>query len=245
MSKSSLRARRALTPVVSLVFLLVSGCKKDSATSPPAIAAAMAPAKESNAQIGTVGQPLGRPMSVLVTDQNGNPVPLNTQVTWTVVGKGGAVSLATDTAFSNTATSGTDSFGYAAVTWQLGTGTGTDSLTATAASGVSTVFTATAQPGAVAALNVQQGNAQTVPMDSTTQPIVVQALDQFGNPVPGVTIAWIDPNGGTLSTSTTVTDANGLASVQLTTAPGIPTYTIVAEVVAKPTIEATVTVFAQ
>jgi hypothetical protein len=147
--------------------------------------------------------------------------------------------------YGNTVTSSTDSFGYAAVTWQLGTGTGTDSLTATTASGVSTVFVATAQAGAVASLAVQQGNAQTVPMDSTTQPIVVQALDQYGNPVAGVTITWMDPNGGTLSTSSEVTDANGLASVQLTTAPGIPAYTIVAEVAAAPAIEATVTVFAQ
>jgi adhesin/invasin len=244
MFQSTQYARRMVGPFLSVAVLLVSACKKDAVTSPPAVAAALAPSGQSNAQVGAVGKTLAIPVQVLVTDASGNPIPSMT-VTWTLVSGGGQVSLTADTVFASSVTAITNSVGVASVQWQLGTTVGTDSLAATVSAGPSTTFIATAQAGAVASLVVQQGNGQTVTMDSTTAPIVVQALDQYGNPVAGVTIAWLDPNGGTLSTSTGVTDSNGLASVQLTTAPGIPAYTVVAEVAAQPAIEATATVTAQ
>jgi adhesin/invasin len=241
MSMSSPFSRTTLASVAALTALLFSACKKDSVTS-PAAPGAIAPSNSSNAQIGTVGQPLNRPVTVFVTDANGNPVPYLTPVTWTLASSSGSVSAPTDTVFVNTVTTTTDNYGYASVTWMLGTAVGTDSLTASIAGGFATTFSATAQAGAVASLAVQSGGGQTVPAGGTSAPFVIQALDQYGNPVANVSILWTDPSGGVLSSGNTVTDANGLASVELTTATGVANYTVVASVAGQATIAATFSV---
>jgi microcompartment protein CcmK/EutM len=47
-------------------------------------------------------------------------------------------------------------------------------------------------------------------------PFVVQALDAFDQPVPGVAIQWlVSDGGGSLVSATTATDAAGLAQNQL------------------------------
>jgi hypothetical protein len=244
MSKSQLFARRSLGSILSAAVLLVAACKSNNVTSPAVVAAGIAPYNAGIVPVGTVGLALAQPVAVLVTDGNGNPLPSAT-VTWTIFGGGGALSLTTDTSYAATQTAVTNSLGLAYITWQLGTVAGVDSLTASVGGGIAATLTATAQAGAVASLSVMQGAAQTVAMDSTTQPIVVEAMDQYGNPVAGVSIAWVDPNGGTLSAMTGITNASGQVSVQLTTAPGIPAYTVIAEVSAQPAIEVTVTVIAQ
>jgi PKD repeat protein len=48
------------------------------------------------------------------------------------------------------------------------------------------------------------------------QPLVVQVTDNFGNPIPAVTVDWSVTGGGSVSQSSTPTDDNGLASVQRT-----------------------------
>jgi uncharacterized protein (TIGR03437 family) len=60
------------------------------------------------------------------------------------------------------------------------------------------------------------GNGQMVGTQSLThQPLVVQANDANGNPVPGVAITWTQV-GGTLPDATPFTDANGQASTDFT-----------------------------
>ena len=92
-----------------------------------------------NGQNGVVGQPLPSPLVVLVTDDNGNPVP-DVQVTWAAQG-GGSVSSAVSQTGSN---------GQASVTRILGTELGPQGTTATASlDGSPITFTATAvEPGA-------------------------------------------------------------------------------------------------
>jgi adhesin/invasin len=196
-------------------------------------------ANAGNAQVGTVGQQLGRPLTVLVTDASGNPAPFQTNVTWILASGSGTISAATDTLYLNTVVTQTDGNGFTSVTWTLGTKSGSDSLTATTAGNLTTTFSATAQPGAVTQLVDQSGNTQTIPDGTTSQPFVVQAQDQYGNPVPNVSINFTDQTGGTLSSGSAVTDANGIASVQLTAAASPATYTIVAAVAGQTTIATT------
>ena len=71
------------------------------------------------------------------------------------------------------------------------------------------------------------------------EPLIVRVLDQAGNPVAGVTVAWTAQGGGSVDPDTVVTDSQGIAAVsrllgptagdQTTTAavslPGIPPAT--------------------
>ncbi len=52
-------------------------------------------------------------------------------------------------------------------------------------------------------------------------PLVVAVADAFGNPIPGITIEWSIPPGGdgSVSEASSVTDANGQASVTRTLGP--------------------------
>ncbi len=238
MYMSSPCARKTMYPVAALVALVFSACSKDT-TAPPAVPATIAQANVSNGQLGTVGLQLGRPVTVVITDASGNPVPFETHVTWALSSASGTVSAATDSAYVDSVTTLTDNYGTSSVTWILGTHAGTDSLTATAAGGIAITFTATAQPGAVAKLVDQSGNTQTIPDGTMSQPFVVQAQDQYGNPVPNVSINFTDQTGGTLTSGSAVTDANGMASVQLTAAASPATYTIVAAVAGQATIATT------
>jgi hypothetical protein len=237
MHTSSPCARKTAYSVAALVALVFSACSKSSATAPPP-AATITQANASSAQLGTVGQPLNRPLTVVITDASGNPVAFNTVVVWHVSAANGMVSAATDTAYADSVVTMTNNYGAASATWMLGTKSGTDSLTATVG-GISTTYTATAQAGAVSSLVVQSGNSQTIPDGTMSQPFVVQALDQYGNPVPGVSINFTDQSGGTLTSGSVLTDANGMASVQLTAAATPATYTIVAAVAAQPAIATT------
>ena len=58
------------------------------------------------------------------------------------------------------------------------------------------------------------GNGQTADAGTTLlEPLSVVVLNLAGDPVEGVEVTWFPMNGGTVSDATTVTDANGVASV--------------------------------
>jgi hypothetical protein len=80
------------------------------------------------------------------------------------------------------------------------------------------------------------------------EPLVVQVLDQAGNPVAGVSVTWVAQGGGSVSPETVPTDSDGLASAdrvlgptagdQSTTAavselPGIPPVTFTTRALAE------------
>ncbi len=47
-------------------------------------------------------------------------------------------------------------------------------------------------------------------------PLVVQVADAFGNPIPGVDVVWTVDGGGSVSSATTTTGADGQTSVTRT-----------------------------
>ena len=92
----------------------------------------------------------------------------------------------------------------------------------------SVTIAATAGPGAMAAVAIFSGDGQTVVSGSATQPLVVRATDQFGNAVANATITWTATGGGTLSATSSMTDASGFAQVILTTGVNAGSYTVTA-----------------
>ena len=93
----------------------------NSAEGPP-VAAGVA-AVSGNNQFAVVGSPAANPLVVLVTDQNGSPLP-NTPVSWAVTSGGGTLSEPLSTS---------DASGHATTSYTAGTRTGAATVVATAA----------------------------------------------------------------------------------------------------------------
>ena len=223
MSKHRSLARLAIAMTTSLSLAAACGSSDSTAPATPATISAVA---GTNAQIGTVGQPLPVNISVTVLSSSGTPVP-GVFVSWAVQSGGGTIGVTS---------SSTDSLGVASVSWTLGTVAGADSLTASV-SGVSSIaFSATANPGDVVSLVKVSGDAQVVPAGSAAQPFIVKAVDAYGNAVPGVSVTWVLENGGELSTTTTVTGSDGLAQ-SVFTADATTTYQVMAELPTNPSVE--------
>ena len=191
-----------------LTLLAITACSGDS-TSPTPVASAVA-ITSGGAQSATVNTTIASPVVAKVTDQSGNPIA-GLIVTFTTAATSGSVSTAQAT---------TDATGSASVTWTLGTVAGTDSMTVSVGSLTPTTVVATATPDAPAALTIVAGNGQTATVDamlSTT--LEVKVTDQYGNVVPSAVVNWTDDSGGTFSTTSTLTDLNGIAQVQYTLGP--------------------------
>jgi adhesin/invasin len=162
-----------------------------------------------NGQSGTVGEAVGDPYVVRVTDGNGNPVA-GVPVSWSVTSGGGSVSPTSSTTNSN---------GQASATHTLGTGTGAQSVRASVSGLTPVTFTATAQAGAPASLvfTTQPSDAG---MGQTISPAVrVTVRDQFGNTVTGysgsITVSIVPLTGtplANLSGTRTRQVINGVAT---------------------------------
>jgi alpha-tubulin suppressor-like RCC1 family protein len=144
-----------------------------------------------------------------LADANGNPVSTaGLTVTWAST-NGGSFADPTST---------TDANGEATVVFTTNTTAGTDhTVTADdgAQTGTSVVFTT--QAGAAAQyLVTSSDNAPPAGSDVT---ITAQLADANGNPVStgGLTVTWASTNGGSFADPTSITDANGVATVVFTT----------------------------
>jgi hypothetical protein len=72
-------------------------------------------------------------------------------------------------------------------------------------------------PSTATELAIADGNNQTIIVGEQTEPLVVQVLDQFDDPMAGVSVTWTVVTGdGTLSSATTLTDDDGEAEVLFT-----------------------------
>jgi len=162
-------------------------------------------------QTGTVAKTLAKPLVVKATDAGGSPIPGLT-VTWSVVAGGGGVFA--------TPTTATAMDGTASVTFSLGQKMGPVMLTAQAGA-VSAAFTATATPDQLAKLVVAAGDNQTGTADEALpMPLVVNAQDQYGNPIGGVSVSWsaLD-GGGSVASATATTAPDGTANTAATLGP--------------------------
>ena len=162
----------------------------------------------------TLSEPAGGSVVTLPTvgvkDLSGNGVP-NVSVQFSLSSNGGSIAPASAT------TDATGAVGLAS--WMLPTKAGTYMVVVTASElpNASITFTATAQPGAAAALTIVSGNNTTATVGTAAPPLVVRVADQNGNAVASASVAWSVLSGsGTLSASSTPSGNDGVASNTLT-----------------------------
>jgi hypothetical protein len=158
-------------------------------------------------QSGTVGTTLPLPIIVKAKNAAGKPVS-GAPITFTDSGLGGTFS-------PNPAITG--STGQASTTFTLPTIA--KSFAVNAADGsVFVNITEVSVAGPAATLGIISGNNQQgMPGKQLLNKLVVQVTDQYKNPLSGITVTFTDNGaGGTFSSTTPVTGANGEASVTYT-----------------------------
>jgi hypothetical protein len=168
----------------------------------PAILAKVA----GDGQTAEVGTAVDLPPQVRVTDVNGSPVP-GVGVFFAVTAGGGSPGQPVDT----TDQSGTASPG----SWTLGTAVGINRLSAQVEELDPVTFTASAEAGPPASMQLLQGWGQRV-LAGTYVPVPpsVRLTDGFGNPTPGEGVAFsVLAGGGSLLDPTPSTDEDGVATV--------------------------------
>ncbi|MBS1120708.1 MAG: Outer rane lipoprotein omp16 precursor, partial [Deltaproteobacteria bacterium] len=162
-------------------------------------------------QVTTVGTAFGAPLVARVTDASGNPVP-NTSVTFTPPASGASAT-------TSAATAVTDGSGFAQVNASANTVTGNYQVAATIVGGATPAqFDLANRPDAPQTLTIDALSTPQSALVGTPYPVPLRAVvaDQFGNPVPGVTVTYAAPSSEptvTLSTTSPATDANGTTSV--------------------------------
>jgi hypothetical protein len=162
-------------------------------------------------QSATVGQPFAQPLTVEVTDADGDPVP-NVVVQFDAPANGAGATLSATSVMTGVN-------GVAAASATANTVAGSYTVSVSVA-GVDTPATfslinTAAAPAAIDRVG-PQGEQSTDVATMFAAPLVVKVSDEFGNPVEGTTVTFATPSAGasaTLSASEATTDANGLASV--------------------------------
>lgn len=205
----TVRPARRLVAVVALL----AACGGDDLVLPGGGEPAAIQVVEGDGQSGRVGGPLAAPIIAEVTDAQERPV-VDAPVSFVFLGAAGA------TVAPASARTGAD--GRAAFEVVLGTVVGPVAAevrvpTAGGSQTLSESVSLTALSQDANQLQAVAGDSQSAPVGGAlADPLVVQVTDAFGNPIPGVAIAWSAEGGGTVSEATTVTGADGLASVQRT-----------------------------
>jgi hypothetical protein len=208
----------------STVTLTVSSPGYTSATFVETVTAG-SPASISSisggSQTGTVGTTLPSPIVYKVADQYGNAAP-SASVTFTDSPNHGIFG-------SNPVT--TDSSGKAAVTYTLPTKAGFNTVKPSIGSLVGSGTSEHAVAGSATSVAVVSGNNQTAKTNTLLpKQLMVKVTDKYGNPCSGITITYTDNAGGTFSSNTAITNANGQAGVSYTTPSTTGTVTINATV---------------
>ena len=167
------------------------------------------------------GSQLSAPFVVTVLDQNGDLLAGAT-VTFSITAGGGALSVTTAT---------TDADGRAATTLTLGRDPGRNTVTARVGELKPVIFSATglAIPKTLTKIS---GHDQQGPAGAALpKPFLVEVRDQNNNPLEGTTVTFAATGGGgTLSSTTATTDANGRAAATLTLGRDPGRNTVVARV---------------
>ena len=163
-------------------------------------------------QPGTVGEALPTPLVVQVLTARELPAP-GRRVEFVITESGGEVSPGIAI---------TNEEGLATAHWVLGPQRGVQSIQARMADveGEPPVaeFTAEASPAAPDTLSAQTSLSQPGRRgQEVSTPPVVRVVDRYGNPVPGVSVAWSVITGqGTVSEAITETGEDGTSTVQWT-----------------------------
>jgi outer membrane autotransporter protein len=170
--------------------------------------AALMGAASGNAQSGRLGRELPEDFVVSIAPPDGKALG-GVTVFWQVIEGGGTL---------RSATSLTDAAGIARNRLTLGPELGTNRVVASIPGGGQVLFTAEAVAPA-GTLRIISGNAQTLPTNEQSAPLVVEVVDANGVPLDGVRVRWTglasQPGGSPgaeVADEVTVTNAQGRTS---------------------------------
>ena len=156
---------------------------------------------------GAAGTVLGRPFSVLVLDQYGEPLAGAT-VNFAVTAGGGTLSVTTAV---------TNAIGRASTTLTLGPQPGINTVEASVDGLQPVTFTATGLAVAQSLDKFSGDEQEGAARAALGEAFIVEVRDQNGNPLAGAQVTFaVTAGGGTLSARTAVTDAEGRAATTLT-----------------------------
>lgn len=157
--------------------------------------------QSGGAQVARVNTQPAQPLVVMVTDLGGFPVS-GEKVTWTAVAGGGQVGATS---------SSSDAQGLTSMTTTTGTIQGLNLIRAAITTGPNVTFASFGTAGPATSIQTFNGDGSPPFLPATLR---VRLSDAFGNPVPATTVTWAITTGtGNLSAATTISGADGLASV--------------------------------
>jgi hypothetical protein len=201
----------------------LAGCGGNDLLLPSSGEPAKIEVLRGNGQTATVGQPLGEPVVVKVTDPGNRPVE-GAEVVFVI--PAGAQIAPNDTVLTN-------ADGEATVSLTLSTVSGAQDVQARATPVVpslslTTTITATASPEAAVELVVAGGDGKRGEVSTAlAESLSVRAVDRFGNGVKDVEVRW-EADGGSVSAASVLTGADGRSAVQRTLGESPGTYTTTA-----------------
>ena len=190
----------------------------------------------TTAQVTVVNSNFNTAPTVRVLDAAGNPVPGIT-VNFAAAGSTANATLSSPTAV-------TDAQGYASINAQANGTAGNFDLNATTtitggATGTVT-FKLSNTAATATSLNIVSGTPQTTDTNAAFNlPLLVSAVNNVGNPVPGVTVTFAATGtsaNATLSATTVTTDINGQASITATANGTAGSYTVTATTSGVPSV---------
>jgi hypothetical protein len=195
-----------------LLGLLAAGCNGELVSG--GLTPAQVVVVSGDLQTATVGEELAQALVVRVVDERDRPVK-NQLVNFVVTAGGGAV-------FAGAAITNED--GEARERWRLGTVAGdTQRVEARAvdpATGQALVFAtfrAVATAAGAASISAVQPTMSGQPGTPMADSAAALVRDQYGNPVPGVTVNWaVTSGGGSVSPASSTTSAQGIARARWT-----------------------------
>ena len=212
-------------PGTNTVEATVEGLEPETFTATAVVQTAHTLAKVSgDNQESPASTQLAAPFVVSVLDQDSSPLA-GVDVTFSVAAGGGMLSSTTDaspctiTSSTSSTTATTDANGQAATRLTLGSDAGTNTVSATVEGLEAETFTATAAEQAMphsltkVCGDDQEGTAGAL----LAEPLVVSVVDEDGAAMAGVVVSFaVTAGGGTLSSATATTNANGRARTWLT-----------------------------
>ena len=209
MATGFIHAPRAL----ALILAGTLGCGSDLVLPEPPDETLVLSKFAGDGQKGVVGEQLPQPLVAEVKTGLGRAA-LEREVEFVFTDAAGVVTPARAI---------TNSVGQAIATWRLGSATGPQTVVARLVVAdtldlQTQEFTAEAAPGAPDKLSAETPTSQPGRrrQEVGTQP-KIQVVDRFGNPVPGVSVAWQVVSGeGEVSEAITLTGDAGTATVKWT-----------------------------
>ena len=166
-----------------------------------------------NGQTAPAGFEVAEDLVVQLLDADGNGVG-GRSISWGVLTGGGTVTPTT---------TNTDPSGFARGRWTLGVAAGANTLQATFSGLPPIPFTATASSDVPSKIALASGNNQSGTVgQALAAPLAVRVSDANDNPVQDVSVGWVAGGGGTVSSPTSATNAEGIAQISRTlgTTPG-------------------------